>query len=1241
MHKTSSSIPQTQRKAKKLIALGWKRGTAVLLACALLIAPQLVVAQAPSVVATTQSALTTTTGINSGQTAVDACGNLYVNPTSGNIVQILAATGAVKTISTNTNSYNNGPAIAIDPAKANLYYVSSSQWYSDAFTKVPITGCTLGTPQVVAPSTGCPTNQYYYGTSQFLAPDASGNVFFVPSACNTLIYEQPATGKVVTVLATWPKSLTSLAVDSAGNVYFTDGSTNVSMVKPPFPGTAVTIAGGFAGPSGVSVDAQGNLLISDKTASLLYEIPNEGGVLNPADQFAVSSITLTNAVSSDLSGNYYTSNASGPLAIRQSLKFANTALGTSSSAATVGYVFNAPLTPASIAARTGSQTSAAFAVVSGGTCVPGTAYAAGKSCTVAVTYTPTLAELQRSALVMSNGSGAPLNEFAVSGTGLGAAATVDPGTLTKLGSGFVSPNAVAAGPDGTVYVADSTANTVTMFASGSTTGTALGTGTLSLSSPGGIAVDGAGDVYIADTGNSRIVEVPVLNGALTPASSTAYTAQLKGPTGLAFSASGNLYIADTGNKRLLFVPYRGGVLNFGIAQAYGSGFSTPSSVTVDPSGNVFVADSGNNVVYEFPAPLGSAAQAAVVTGLSAPTAVAADSSNGLFVVDTGNFNVYRYPNNAGTLGTRSIVGNGIANPVGVAVDPSGNLFVTDATNKVVDELLRSQGQLAFGVENVGTPSSSLSATINSSGTQALTFPSPPYSISGNTTAGFSVTSDGCGSAGTVAAGGSCAISAQFTPPAVAPLATETLTLKSNSAPSGQTIVLSGTGRIITVPTISLALTNPSSSQGLTATQPVTFTATIGTGAGTATPGGTLKLFVNGNQAAVAAVAGTAVQISLPNGLPDGNVTIAAVYSGDQLNYSGATGSLTLIVAALPTGLTLTVTPGSAGTSSILYTNPLSVSDYAGNANGPALALTATLTTSSTVIAAGLVTFYYGSGTNPTTLGTASVTVTGSGVYQATVQISALRAGTANIVENNAFLTTYNLFAVYTGDTTYGTSTSPSVPLSVVGAPANCGTTAAACSTPPLSGATFSIAPVNSTITITSSTITGQGSGSATLNVTSYGGWTGVLTFTCAGLPAYAKCTTYPGVPQINATTGSAPVATNQVQLTIATNVQPSNTTAASLPWQIAGLSGLILLWVRRKLNFATRKRLTLVVATLLLAAAGMSVSGCGSGTAVDVTPAGTTTVTVYVQAAQLNTTNATTYANDVNTPSFQIQLVVR
>jgi sugar lactone lactonase YvrE len=1269
MQRSSSNLDNDSTGMSRPAASGWRRVAGLLLALAASTAPCYLAAQVPAVVATSQTALTATTGIKSGQNAADACGNVYVNPTSGNIVQILAGSGTVNIVSTNTNSYNNGPSIAIDPAKANLYYVSSSQWYSDAFTKVPIVNCTLGTPVVIAPSTGCPANAYYYGTAQFLAPDASGNIFFVPSACNTLIDEYLATGKVINVLATWPNSLTSLAVDLSGNIYFTDKSTNVYQVKPPFPGTATTFASGFSAVAGVSVDAQGNLLIADSGASTLYEIPNGSSGLIPASQFAVASVALTNFVSSDLTGSYYTSNASGPLAVRPYATFASTAVASAAPNATVNYVFNSAVTPATISVKAGASPNPAFAPASGGTCIAGTAYIAGQKCSVNVAYTPTAPGQQKAAVVLANAVGTPLNEFSISGIGLGAAATIDPGTLTQSGSGFKTPSGVASGPDGSVYVADTTAGTITVFPPGSTSGTTLGTGTLTLSGPNGVAVDSAGNVYIADTGNNRIVEVPLVNGALSSAGSVAYTAGLAAPAGLAFGSTGVLYIADTGNKRILAVTDQGGTLDFAAPRSVGSGLGAPSAITVDTVGDIFVSDSVNNVVYEF---LGGITQSTVITGLNAPSALAMDASGSLFVADKGSFNVYRYPNNAGIFGTRTIVSNGILNPIGLAIDLQGNLYVADSTNSVVEKIVRSVGALAFGAENVKTPSSPLSAAVNSSGTQPLTLPSPSYSVSGNTTAGFAVTSDGCGTVGTVAVGSSCSITAQFTPPAVAPTATETLTLNSNAAIGGQSIVLSGTGRIIVVPTIIVALTSPASSQGLLAGQPVTFTVTINTGTGTATPGGTMKLFVNGNQVSATQVNGTTVPISLPNGLLDGTVNISAVYSGDQLNYSSATGSLALVVAGLPTTLTLSF-GAQANSGVIIFTNPTSVNDYSGNSVGPALQLTATLNYSSNVIPGGTVNFYSGSPSNPTLLGMGSVILPKGGTqYQATIPTTALRAGTTNVVENNAFLTTYNFYAVYSGDTTYSTATSPTTPLSVVGSPANCSSSSDGCAgyctstagsacakyvagtlttcplfssttciSSPDDGATFSIAPVSSTIAITSTTSTGQGSGSTTLNVTSYGGWQGVLAFTCTGLPKYATCSSYPGAPLINFDVASAPIPGNQVQFTIYTNVPPSDTAAASFLWEVAGLSGLALLLLRRRIGFLQRKSMALFGLVLFLAGAMMSMQGCSTGTTEDITPAGNSTVTVYVNAAQGISGGGTEYAPDVNTPSFQIQLVVK
>ena len=137
---------------------------------------------------------------------------------------------------------------------------------------------------------------------------------------------------------------------------------------------------------------------------------------------------------------------------------------------------------------------------------------------------------------------------------------------------------------------------------GATTGT-VGTG---LYNPIGIAVDGAGDVFIADHYNNRVVEVPAGGGAQTTVGSG-----LSYPHGVAVDGAGDVFIADSYNNRVVEVPAGGGAQT-----TVGSGLNGPLGVAVDGAGDVFIADNGNNRVVKVPA--GGGAQTTVGSGLSLP-----------------------------------------------------------------------------------------------------------------------------------------------------------------------------------------------------------------------------------------------------------------------------------------------------------------------------------------------------------------------------------------------------------------------------------------------------------------------------------------------------------------------------------------------------------------------------------------------------------------------------------------------
>src|SRR5207249_1055264 len=141
-----------------------------------------------------------------------------------------------------------------------------------------------------------------------------------------------------------------------------------------------------------------------------------------------------------------------------------------------------------------------------------------------------------------------------------------------------------------------------------------------LSDPAGVAVDGAGNLFIADTGNQRIRKVSPAgtittvagNGTFGPSGDggPATSAQLSYPAGVAVDGAGNLFIVDTGNQLIRKVTPAGTITtvagdgtvgfsgNGGPATSAQFGYSGPTDVAVDSAGNLFIADSGNNRIRE-------------------------------------------------------------------------------------------------------------------------------------------------------------------------------------------------------------------------------------------------------------------------------------------------------------------------------------------------------------------------------------------------------------------------------------------------------------------------------------------------------------------------------------------------------------------------------------------------------------------------------------------------------------------
>ncbi|MFF3572423.1 serine/threonine-protein kinase PknD [Nocardia jiangxiensis] len=231
-------------------------------------------------------------------------------------------------------------------------------------------------------------------------------------------------------------------------------------------------------------------------------------------------------------------------------------------------------------------------------------------------------------------------------------------------SGVSLPTDVAVDAAGNVYVTDMGNDRVVKLAAGASASTLLPfTG---LNNPQGVAVDAAGNIYVTDTSNNRVVKLGAGASTATPLPFTG----LKDPQGVAVDTAGDVYVGDRGNDRVVRLAAGASAsttLPF-------TGLQDPQGVAVDAAGNVYVTELSTERVVRLAAGA-SASTTLPVTGLKDPQGVAVDKAGDLYVVDWGNQWVVRLAAGAST--PTPLPFTGLKNPQGVAVDTAGNIYITD------------------------------------------------------------------------------------------------------------------------------------------------------------------------------------------------------------------------------------------------------------------------------------------------------------------------------------------------------------------------------------------------------------------------------------------------------------------------------------------------------------------------------------------------------------------------------------
>ncbi len=654
-----------------------------------------------------------------------------------------------------------------------------------AHAQVSYTFSTLaGTAGTVVNSVDATGSAAQFDTPRGVAVDSSGTVY-VADSTNHTIRKITAAGVVTTLAGTAGSSGSAigtgsaarfnepwgLAVDSAGIVYVADTSSHAIRKITP-AGVVTTLAGAngpgssdgsgtaakFYEPRGVAVDSAGNLYVADYFYSIVRKVTAAGVVTTLAGTAGVTGSTDAtgsaarfrdlNGIAVDSAGNVYVTDTSNRTVRKiTAAGVVTTFLGTAGSS---GFSDGTGATarfgePRGLAidsadnlyiADYGTQTirkataAGVVTTLAGTAPLPGSTDATGAA---ARFNSPSGVAVDSAGNVyVADAENDTIRKITAAGvvtTLAGLAGRSSSADGTGAAAKFEDPYDVAVDSAGNSYIVDSGAHCIrkvtpagvvtTLAGLAGTFGSADGTGTSArFYAPLGAAVDSAGNVYVADSGNRTIRKITAAGVVTTLAGTagsggstdgTGTAARFQEPHGIAVDSNGNVYVSDSSLSNLRKITPAGVVTTLagsgtaGTADGTGTAaqFAVPFGITVDSAGNIFVCDHGNHSVRKVtPAgvvttiaglngTLGSADGTTTTSRLRFPSDVAVDPTGNVFVADTDN-QVIRIITPAGvvttiaggTVGSADGVGTAAQfyNPKGLAADSSGNLYVADRNN---------------------------------------------------------------------------------------------------------------------------------------------------------------------------------------------------------------------------------------------------------------------------------------------------------------------------------------------------------------------------------------------------------------------------------------------------------------------------------------------------------------------------------------------------------------------------------
>ncbi len=990
------------------------------------------------------------------------------------------------------------PTITSEPANGSATGTATFA-FTDSASTVTSYLCSLDGAAYAPCSSGVTYSSVALGSHTFSVEgkDSFGNIS--PATSYTWV-EIPSSFVPAPVLTSMPGNPT---ISTAATFTFTDGEPGVGYSCVLLDTTTFAISGG-ACISGVTfTTVVGNS----------YEL-----ILTAGDAYGNSSTAVTYSWSVVAS----IPPPPPPLPALTAGNFGSEPVGQTTAAMTLTIPFtsNGTGTIGSITAVTHGAPNLDFALASGGTCAVGATYTAATTCTVKVTFTPTLTGYRRGGVVVLDTSGNTLAIAYIQGVGTAPQISFLPGIVSVFAGGFEQPLDVAADGAGNIYVANYTSTQIQEFPAGCHQASCS---KLVAGMAGGMSVDGAGNLIIGG-GNVVYMVPPGCDSVLCQipiGANWVYPYELTGAGPSFMDGAGNLYIADVYNYGA--IPEAFAANNYSQPVELGNGYSYvgPRQVVADVNGNVFVADYGNGGL-ELPAGCVTASCVKSLFGSSEGfmTGLGLDGVGNAYFVNYQTDSAVVEATVASGYSSYGIVDSGFIASEGLGVDDLGNVYVPNSqyyvtsTNKTIQEIdFNTPPTITFAtstaVGSTDTTDGAQTATIKNNGNQPMTFSgfsvsSPSFAINSAATT--------CSTTTPLAAQATCNVGVTFAPTSAGAL-TGTLTVTDNSLNASaavQLIPLNGTGTgtsSLTATTTALQASSGTVIVGAT----LTLTATVTPNSGSVVPTGTVTFTAGGVVLGTGTLNGSGVATFRTSKLAVGSYSIVASYGGDSRNSSSTS-----------TAVSVTVSPAVVSTTTVLSASPSVLP--AGN---PLTLSVEVLPASGSGTATGTVTFYDGA----TSIGTATLNANG----QATLTNTTLAAGS------------HTLKAAYGGDSNDTASTS--APISVTIQPVVSTTTVLQASSNPIATGSF--------VTFTATVRPASGSNIPTGIVTFLDGTTSVgasvlnssgvatLTINTLALGAHSITASYPGDTYDHAST-SSPLSLTVSASVVSTTTQLS-ASAASVP----------------------------------------------------------------------------------------------